>query len=348
MAIRSIPQISISKQSLILYGGYVAFFFTCFGLFAYWTFPYERVRDMLEAKVAENPSPGGRTKLSIGELGPHWLSGVALSAVTLERQSTVTPNEAPSRIAFDELTLHASPLSLLFGGIDVDFGAEIGDGEIDGSYEADEGDPTHVEAELDAVDLEKLGLGSFLGLPIAGAATGTIDVTLAKEAAGTQGSVELKIEGLRLADGKSKVKVPGMAGGLTVETIDAGTLELKLAVRDGVATIERMEAKGKDVELSGSGSVRIASPFAQSRADVTLGVKFADAYKQRSERTKVTFELMEQNPLIKRSTGSDGMLRFKLSGPVTALRSAPAGPSVRTAKKRGKGKGADEVAPSLP
>lgn len=341
-AIPNLPKIAISKQSLLLYGGYVAFFLTCFVLFAYWTFPYERVRDLLMAKVAENPSPGARTKLTIGELGPHWLSGVAMSAVALER-STGTADETPSRLAFDELTLHASPLALLFGGISLDFGAEIGDGEIDGSYEADEDEPTRVEAELDEVDLGQLGVGSYLGVPVAGAATGTIDVTLAKEAAGTNGNVELTIVGLRLADGKTPVKIPGMGGGLTIAPVDAGTLEIKLTVRDGVATIEKMEAKGKDLELSGSGSVRIATPFAQSRADVTLGVKFTEGYKRSNEKTKLAFELMEQNPLIKRSIGSDGMIRFKLSGPVTALRSAPAGPSVRTAKKRGK-----DAAPSEP
>jgi type II secretion system protein N len=337
----NLPKINISKQNLLLYGGYVVFFLTCFVLSAYWTFPYERVRDLLEAKVAENPSPGGRTKLTIGELGPHWLSGVALSSVVLER-STGAANETPGRLEFDELTLRASPLSLLFGGIDLDFGAEVGDGEIDGSYEADEDEPTHVEAELDAVDLAKLGIGSYLGVPIAGAATGTLDVTLAKEAAGTQGSMELKIEGLKLADGKTPVKIPGM-GGLTIATVDAGTLEFKLAIRDGVATIERMEAKGKDIELSGSGSVRIATPFAQSRADIPLGAKFEEAYKRTNEKTKAAFEVMELNPLIKRSTGSDGMLRFKLSGPVTAMRSSPAGPAARSAKKRGK-----SAAPSLP
>jgi hypothetical protein len=94
-----------------------------------------------------------------------------------------------------------------------------------------------------------------------------------------------------------------------------------------------MEAKGKDLELSGSGSIRIATPFSQSRADITLAVKFADAYKQRSDRTKVAFELMGQNPLIKRATGSDGMMRFKLTGALASLRSAPAGPSSRGPSK---------------
>ena len=77
---------------------------------------------------------------------------MALTDVAFERSSG-NADEAPSRIALDELTLRAAPLSLLLGGLEVDFGAEIGDGEIDGSYEAENGVMSHIDAELDAVDL---------------------------------------------------------------------------------------------------------------------------------------------------------------------------------------------------
>jgi type II secretion system protein N len=322
-----------TRQNVLLYGGYTVFFLTCFVLFAYWTFPYDRVRNLLEAEVAASAAPGTpQTKLSIGDLGPHWLSGVAMSAVALEKSSAIA-DEPPSRIAIDELTLHASPLALLLGSLDVSFGAEIGDGEIGGHYAKDDGEPMEIDAELDTVDLERLGAGSYLGVPLAGTATGVIDVALAEPAAGTQGSVDMRIEKLGIGDGKTKVKIPGMAGGLTIDAIDAGALDLKVAIRDGVATIERLEAKGKDVELSGSGSIRIANPFSQSRADITLAVTFSDAYKQRSDRTKVAFEVMGQNPLIKRATGSDGMMRFKLTGALNNLRSAPAGPASRGPSK---------------
>jgi type II secretion system protein N len=324
----------VTRQNVLLYGGYASFFVFCFVLFAYWTFPYERVRDLLVAEASSSAMPGGaQNKLSIGELGPHWLTGVAMSAVSFERRAAGSADEPPSRVEIDELTLRASPMSLLLGGLDVSFSAEIGEGELEGNYSGDEDEPTEVVAQLDAVDLERLGVGSYLGVPLAGAATGNVDVTLAKEAAGTQGSVELRIADLRLGDkDKLKVKIPGMAGGLTLDKIDAGTLELKLAVRDGVATIETMEAKGKDVELSGSGSIRVASPFAQSRADITLAVKFAEAYKQR-ERTKNAFLFISENPMIKRATGPDGTMRFKLTGAMTALRYAPAGAAVRSPGK---------------
>jgi type II secretion system protein N len=325
----------VTRQNVLLYGGYTAFFVFCFVLFAYWTFPYERVRDLLVAEASSSALPGGaQNKLSIGELGPHWLTGVAMSAISFEKRAAPGSDEPASKVQIDELTLHASPLSLLLGGIDVSFAAEVGEGELEGNYAGDEDEPTEVVAQLDAVDLERLGVGSYLGVPIAGSATGNVDVTLAKEAAGTQGSLELRIEGLRFGDTeKLKIKVPGMGGALTLAKADAGTLELKVAVRDGVATIETMEAKGKDLEMSGSGSIRIASPFAQSRADITLAVKISDAYKNRDERTKMALELMSNNPTVQRATGPDGTMRFKLTGAMTALRYAPAGTAVRSPGK---------------
>jgi type II secretion system protein N len=330
---------TFNRKNLLAFGGYALFFLVCFMTFAYLTFPYDRIRHVFEAQVAGSGRPGEpQTRLSIGDLGPHWLSGVALRTVSLEQANDT--GEPATRIALDRLTLRAKPLSLLFGGVDVAFGAEIGDGEIDGIYETEDGRVSRVEAELDQVDLGKLGIGGYLGVPLRGLATGLLDVALPKEPNGTQGAVELRIEKLKLGDGKSKVKVPGMAGGLTIDPIDAGTLELTVAVRDGVATIEKMEAKGKDIELSGSGSIRIAQVFAASRADITLAVKFADAYKTKSDKTKIMFELLEQNPMIKRAIGSDGMMRLKLTGALNALQTAPGGAPARSPARETKRKAA--------
>jgi type II secretion system protein N len=319
----------VTRQQVLAWVGYAAFFMTCFAIAAYFTFPYDRVRDLLVSRVAASGAPGSPAmKLTIGELGPHWLTGVILQSVVLERPASVE-GEPGSRIELDELTVSVAPLALLLGRTKLAFSAELGDGEIDGGYEGTEAGPHHVEVELDAVDLGRLGAGGFLGVPLKGAMSGTVDVTVSDKPVETQGSIDLKFGGLRLGDGKSKVKVPGMTGGLTLESINAGKLVLKVAIKEGVATIEKMEGKGKDLELSGSGSVRIAMPVSLSRADITLGAKFSDAYKQRNERTKVVFELMDMNPLIKSATGADHMMRFNVSGAVSALRSAPASGGAR-------------------
>jgi type II secretion system protein N len=323
---------AINRQTLLSVSAYALFFLVCFIAFAHFCFPYDRLRDVIVARVSSaNTGSGPANKLTIGELGPDWFTGISLTSVKLER-TPASPEEPPTRLALDELTLHASPWRFLFGGVGVDFDAEIGAGEIDGSYRQSRDGPHQVESTLDAVDLGKLGLGSVLGMPMQGIGSGNIDVQLAEKPTDTHGSVELHIKQLRLGDGKAKVKIPGMAGGLTLDTIDAGTTDLKLNIRDGVATVERLEAKGKDITLTGSGSVRLARALPQSRIDMTLEVKFDKAYTQRSERTKAAFELMGASPLMQRASSPDGSLRFRVSGTLANPRSTPAAPSAQGAK----------------
>lgn len=315
---------AINKRTLITVAAYAALFLVCFLIFAQRTFPYDRLRDLLVARVASASSPGSPTKLTIAELEPDWFTGVTFSDVQYERAPT-TADEAPTRLVVDELTVHAQLLRFLFGGVGVDFDADVGGGAIDGTYSAPRQGPFQVESSLSDVDIARLGLGSLLGVPMRGTAEGTVDVQLSDKPAETNGTVELLIKQLKLGDGKAKVKIPGMPGGLTLDAIDAGNTEIKLKIREGVATVEKLEAKGKDIELTGSGSLRLARAITQSRIDLNIEVKFDKGYTQRSERTKIAFELMESSPVIKRATNADGAMRFRVSGTIAAPRSTPAG-----------------------
>jgi len=324
------------RSKALKYGGYVAFFGACFTLSAYLTFPYDRVKDLLVRRVQAQATPGAPgPKLTIEELGPHWLNGVSMTGVVFERPGE-TPSDAPSRIAVDELDVSVSPWSLLGKGIALSVAAQVGDGDLSGDYETQEGGPTHLELALDELDLERFGLGGLLGVPLGGLASGTIDVALAVKQNETQGDVKLEIENTRIGDGKGKIKIPGMIGGLTLETIDAGKLELSIAIKDGVATIEKLESKGKDLELSGSGSFRLSQPLALSRADVTLSAKPNKAYFERSDRGRGMMMAMEMNDTVKRATSSDGTMRFRLTGTLTALHAAPASAAAGKARTRGK------------
>jgi type II secretion system protein N len=290
------------------------------------------LRDTIVARVAAaNTGAGPANKLTIGELGPDWFTGIALTSVKMER-TAASADDMPTLISFDQLTVHPAILRFLLGGVGVDFDATVGNGDIDGSYRQSRDGPHQVQSKLDAVDLGKLGLGSVLGLPMRGTADGTVDVQLAEKPTDTHGTVELHIKQLRLGDGKAKVKIPGMGGGLTLDPVDAGTTDLKLNIRDGVATVERLDAKGKDLSLTGSGSVRLARALPQSRIDLTIEVKFDKGYTQRSERTKAAFELMAASPLMQRAQSPDGTMRFRVSGTLANPRSSPAAPSGASAR----------------
>jgi type II secretion system protein N len=322
-----------NRQRYLLWVGYVLFFFFCFFMFAYLTFPYDRLRDIIIDRFSSAPDEAGtKTAIKIEELSPHWFTGVQLEGVTVTRTEDATSE--PTVIAIDEVTLRAAPLAYLFGNIEVSFGAEAGEGSLDGTYESDmEGKAKHVVAELDGLDLGKMGVGSFIGMPLAGVATGTVDLNLPEEIATSAGDIDIEIAGLTLGDGKNKMKIPGMAGGLTLDPIDAGTLKMKMALKEGIVAIETFEAKGKDLTLDGSGSLRLASPFDRTRTDLTIGFKVEESYKNKSEKSKIALELMSGNPVMRSATGSDGVTRLQLSGGLTTLRPRPATPGAGAAKK---------------
>ncbi|MDD9933454.1 MAG: type II secretion system protein GspN [Myxococcales bacterium] len=295
-------------EKLLLWAGYAGFFVFCFLLFAYWTFPYDRVKTVL-IDQAQASSPG--SKVEIASLDPHWL-GVQLEQVRVETPPQ-KPGGKPNVIELDELTVSSSPIALAFGGTSVDFSATLGEGELEGTYSEEEEGPTSLALELDAVDVGNLGLAPYTKIPLEGAMTGELDVTLAKEPAQTEGHVELEIADCSAGDGKAKIPVPGF-GGLTVPKVNLGTLGLKVAIKEGVATVEKLEAKGKDATLSGSGSVRLVQPFKRSRADLALGIKVDDGLTKREPKIKAMLGM------AKGFMAPDGSIRLNLTGAISNLK----------------------------
>lgn len=330
----------MNRQRWIMLAGYNAFFWFAFLLFAYWSFPYQRLAAYITDKV--NESGSGYT-LEIGSLSPYWLTGVALEHVEVRKTAAEAPAAAPGEkpkppqsIDIDSAQARVGLLSLLFGGRSVNFSAELGDGEIDGKYSQD-GDDTKVAATLEDVDLSKFALlESMLSLPMKGVLKGDIDLTLGKQPAKTQGSVKLGIDKLVIGDGKAKLKL-GSMGGLTIDPVDAGAVTMEIDVKDGVGVVRTLTATGSDLKLSGSGDVRFAQPLARSRLNVMLKLNLTDAYKNKSNRTKAMFALLDSGGAAQVSAAktNDGGLQFRLSGPFNAVRALPAGHAPQPAPNPG-------------
>jgi type II secretion system protein N len=331
------------RQNLLLIGAYASFFWFAFALFAYFTFPYDRLRDYLTDKVAD-----GFT-LEIGELSPSWVTGVTLEDVNLTRAAT-EPDAKPVTLHLDSLTLRVAPFSLLSGAENISgsLAATLDEGELQASLSQSDG-VRHVEAELDALDMHGLGLGAWWGIPLKGDATGTIDLTLDPEPSKTAGNVELKIDGLRIADGKTKVKPPGMMAGLTLNEINAGTLDTKITVEGGTATLERLTTDGPDLKAKGNGTVTLAQPIGRSRIDILLDFSLTDAWKTKDAKNGALVDLLTQQGEWRRATDPDGTMHLHVGGTVQALRAAPGTPSrVRSAGRRGSKRPAKEAPAEAP
>ena len=302
---------------------YAGFFIVVFSFAAYLTFPYDRLRYLLMAKASApaEAGSGGRT-LQIGELSPYGLSGVELKDVELV-QAAVAPADPPKVVRLAELSVSISPFALLFGERKVDVEAEVGTGSLEAQL-VQSSSGQHIEVELDGVDVNELGLGSYIGLPIKGSATGKIDFTMPTEVPKSSGDVKLQIKGLHIGDGKAKIKLPGMAGsGLTLDEVQAGKLDLAIQIQNGLATITKLSTDGKDLKLDGKGTLRLVDPMRRSRPDLNLELKFAESFKNKSDRTRAMFDLIGMRPEWQSATGPDGTMKVHVTGTLQSMRGTP-------------------------
>jgi len=311
------PSAPIGKR-VLRWAGYSAFWMVCFVLFAYWSFPYDRVKDFLIQEVERPMGPGDRrvssgVQLSIDELSPSFVTGVDLEGIRYTKLAE-DPEEEPSEIEIDEASVRVSLLSLLTGGLGLSYDLSVGDGTIEGEFEQSE-TSQHIVAEIADVQLLSLGvIRDLIGLPVSGTLAGTIDLTVAEEASENSGSVSLSIEDLLIGDGEAKFPIGGMSEGLTIEQIEAGTLTLELDVEEGVAEVREFSSDGADLHLGAGGNVRLAQPLERSRMDLLLRVHFTDTYQNKSEHTTRLFTAMELAPQVRPARTSDGALQYRVSG----------------------------------
>lgn len=309
------------RDRLLLGLLYATFFGVVFIVSAYWTFPYDRARSFVAAALSSKEAGGVTRTVEIGELEPAGFGGVRIADLSVT-QIAATQDATPMHIKLSEATAKLAILPLLFGSRKVELNAVAGAGTLDAKYNEDS-DTQHIEAELDALDVAQLGLGSFIGLPLKGKASGTVELNLPTDATKATGTIKLEIHGLKVGDGKAKIKPPGMPGGLTLDEVEAGKLELSLEVRDGIAKITRLSTDGKDLKLAGTGNVRLAEPIKRSRPDINLELTFSDAFKNKSDRTKAMFELLQLRPEWQRATTPDGTMHVHVGGTFLAIRGGP-------------------------
>jgi type II secretion system protein N len=325
----------MTRERVLMFVGYGAFFWACFFLSAYWTFPYERLAAYLTDRVAES---GSGYTLEIGSISPYWLTGVEFEDVQVRRAAAATPapsaSGAPAKdkplvegaVKVQSATARVGLFSLLFGNTSVDFGAELEAGELEGSF-ADNGEEKHVEATLENINLEKLGLlEALVTLPLKGMLNGEFDLTLAAQPTKTNGKIKLGLAKLTAGDGKAKLKL-GSMGGLTIDPVAIGDVAIEVDVKEGVGIVRKLSSTGPDLKLDGSGDIRFAQPLSRSRLGLTLGLKLTDTYKNKSSRTKVMFSLLDgaTSPQVAAAKTPDGGFQVRLGGTLTNPRVLPTG-----------------------
>lgn len=322
--------------------GYPLFYLTCLGVFAYLSFPYERIKDRLIAEFdREQAAQGSDQKLSIDELTSYWFSGAELSGVKLTLPPEPGDEQAkPVVLEIERAHARVRLLPLLLGRVRVDFWASTFGGEVSGSLPVAGDGSGKITLELDGVDLAKtMLLRERLGVPLKGVLSGAIDLeTVEGKLAAASGSIDMKIAGLSVGDGKTKIM-----GQLPIPEAKIGDLALVAEVKDGLIRLTKLSATGPDLELVGDGQLTLRDPWKDALADLYLRFKFSDAYRGKSDVTKTLLgepgskmpALIDLDPKMKKAKRADGFYGFHAHGSLRHLKfdpSASGGPDVAPSK----------------
>jgi type II secretion system protein N len=325
----SLPSLNITLpprlKRILLVSAYPAFYLFCLFIFAYLTFPYERLKERILVEF-DAPKPGkapaSAQHLEIDSIGPYWLSGLSAKGVRIISPRAPGPEGElpPSKLAIDEVHVRVSLFQLLIGRLTLWFGGKAYGGTVDGWTRANS-EGRVLELAVENVDIGQIDAISELvsGLPLTGTLKGKLAWAIPEQKlAKATGTVSLSIADLTAGDGKTKI-----GGKLALPKLNVGAFELEAEAKEGTMKVDKLGAQGQDLDLVGEGKITLRDPFPESLADLYLRFRFADGYKGKNEMTKslfgapgsaapALFELAD--PRIRTSKRPDGFYGWHMSG----------------------------------
>ncbi len=323
-------------KKIIAWVAYPMVYLFMFVCFAYWTFPYEKLKQKIivgyAASQRGNPEP---KRMQIEDVTWSWrFPGVVLSDIQLigpkPKQAGASDKKPPKRmvISIDEAYAGVSVFSLLFGTTEVTFDVDGFGGEMSGSF-SNSDEATQLSVEFEEVDPGQLpGLTDALGLPLAGAVSGEAELTLPEgKYAAAEGTVNLQIASLEVGDGVKKIRDL-----FALPTIQAGDLTIEATASQGRVKLEKFEASGPDLEVYAEGKIRLRDPVELSAVEqINLSFKFTDQYKNKSEITQSLLGkpnttqrgMIDMDPKVKRAKADDGAYYWRVAGRFSQLNFVP-------------------------
>jgi type II secretion system protein N len=356
-----LPALNVHPRvsKVLRWTGYVLAYLVVFVLFAYVSFPYDRLKHRLIASYQAAQTGPYADHLEIDHLSWSWrFPGIVAEGVRLdmaapaERPSatttTVSTTPAPPALVHEmveaeEVFVRLSPLDLLTGARSVSFSARALGGDIQGSASDSEASRS-LKVELENLDPSGVPhLAKLIGLPLRGRISGQISLELPEgRITRADGALELHAEDLQIGDGKAKLKEM-----IVLPPIDIGTLNLKAEVGAGRLKITECTATGRDLELSVTGGMRLRQQIDSSLAELEIKLGFSDKYKAQNEMTRALFGQPDSKVpgLFDTVTKTifakleDGTYGAKVTGPLSRLNPRPLSQraaNARSARTRGK------------
>jgi type II secretion system protein N len=319
--------------------GYVFAYLFAFVVFAYVSFPYERLRQYVVSSYNATQTTPTQNRLEIDSLSWSWrFPGIVAEGVRLVVPSpppTAGEKQPPPQyLEANEVFISASALALLSGAREASFGAHALDGEVSG-WARDATSGRQLDLQLDGVNPGAIPqLVGTIGLPLAGSLSGHVSVEIPEGNIGkAEGTVDLAAEDLVLGDGKAKIQ-----NTIALPELHMGAFKLKAQITGGRLKIDECTAQGRDLDLALTGNIRLRPRVENSVADLELKFSFAEKYRTQSEMTKAIFgqpdskipglfDAATTSHLTKQEDGSYGA---RLSGTLARLNPRPLSGGRRT------------------
>ncbi len=262
-----------------LIAGYVAFTLAAFITSIYLTFPYDAVGKRLSAE-ANNQG----LYVKFGALGPGFLG---ISASTVQVSKKFEPgDDVPEPIVVRSVSIRPSlsPLGVAFRG-------RVFGGKVSGSM----GWLSDLAVRLDLEDLNTSDgtLKTLSGLDLNGKVNGRLSLQIPKTAttptakvrepdlSQARGTLSLNLDQLVVNGGTVKVPIYGEMTPLDLPKIAIGDLEAKINFQKGIGTIEKFQAKGTDLDLIASGTLKLSKRLEYSEPNVDVKLKLDSDFTKR-------------------------------------------------------------------
>src|SRR5580698_2574050 len=256
----------------------------------YFSFPSERAKE-----VAIRTAAARDLDLEIGSASPAFGFGVIFSNILVRTRPT---SGKPTRFTIESARLSVSPWSLLSSVKTTTvalqaFGGRI---EIRQTGAADKKGPFELHVRARDVKMSELpGVREAINLPLSG--TAKIDLHLTSPSgklAEANGEITFSCDDCLVGDGKTPLKVAGnpfLSGGLTLPKLRLDDLGGHVAIDKGVAKLQEVGAKSRDVELALEGEVTLRDPLASSTVNAYLRFKLTDAFLKQAGAVQTMLQM---------------------------------------------------------
>ncbi|QRO00489.1 type II secretion system protein GspN [Archangium violaceum] len=270
--------------------GYGAFSLVAFFVCLFITFPY----DTLRRRAVDAAADAGYA-LRIGSLRP-GLRGLTATNVRISKVPNGMTPELHSMLASgasmlpgpeelgEPLTLDSVAVRPALLPLGVAFHLDLMGGSVSGNV----GGLGDVQAvvKLSDLDTSKGNLKGFSGMDLTGKLNGSLTLTLPKtrgqpDLSQANGQLTLDTKELLIQGGTITVPMYGQPTPMDLPKIALGDIEGRIRIEKGLATVEALQAKSEDLEVQGSGTVKLGQRLDVSQPDMDFKLRAEPEFVKR-------------------------------------------------------------------